>query len=137
MFDNADKGGVKMARTRFGKGVKGGVFNPGRPPFGRHQIQTETVLWIDNTEPLYNQKISFFNNYCRKLAKGKFNRQLAKKGFRHLTTFANQSYKQQIKEPLPISDRKVAENELLKDFRSYVRDGDCPVKIDSKKRLKI
>lgn len=86
----------------------------------------ETTLWIDNNEPLYRKKISFFKNYCRKTLKGKFNQNLAKKGFRHLTTVANQSYKKELGEPLPISDRRIAENILLRDFKDTIVDeGGC------------
>lgn len=89
-------------------------------------VYNQTTLWIDNDQRLYNQKEAFFKNYCRKMLKGKFDRNLAKKGFKHLIDEANKLHKKEIGEPLEMDDRRVAENILVKDFEYRVKDeGGC------------
>jgi len=92
----------------------------------RNGAHNQTTLLIDNEQRLYNQKVAFFKNYCRKKLKGKFDRNLAKKGFKNLTNEANRFSKKQYGEAIDIGDRKVAENILVRDFESTVKDeGGC------------
>lgn len=79
---------------------------------------TETQLWVDNTEPLYRQKLAIWKNLMRKCRKGVFNDDLAKRAFRHLTDRAAQVYRKEIHEPLEIADRREAEQDFVNEFKS-------------------
>ena len=61
-----------------------------------------------------------FCNLYLKEKKGVFNDTKAKKLFGYLTSEANRTYKKEIGEPLALSDRRQAEGELLREFKSIV-----------------
>lgn len=87
----------------------------------------EAVIFLDNDQRLYNQKWAFIKNYCRKIKKGTFDRNKAKIGFRHfLDKSVNPEYKKQMGSAIPLGERRVAENILVKDFQATVKDeGGC------------
>jgi hypothetical protein len=79
---------------------------------------TETQLWVDNTEPLYNMKLAIWKNLMKKCRKGIYLHDEAKKAFRHLTDAAARTYKKEIHEPLDVPDRREAEVDFLAEYES-------------------
>ena len=84
--------------------------------------QTETQLWVDNTESLYNRKRYMQCNLFLKHQKGVFDPERAKQMFRHLTDEAAKTYKKEIGEPLTIEDRREAERDFVQEFQAIVKD---------------
>jgi len=60
--------------------------------------------------------MAIWKNLLRFCKQNRFNKDLAKKAFRHLTDAAARSYLKEIKERLDISDRREAEQDFVGEF---------------------
>ena len=85
-------------------------------------IPTETKLWIDNDEPLYNRKLYMHCNLYLKWVKKTYVSSLAKKMFRHLIDEAKINYKARTGETLSLDDRRKAEGEFVKEFEGIMKN---------------
>lgn len=89
-------------------------------------LSTELILWMDNTQELYNNKQAWVKNYSRKIQKGIFNIEDGIKGMKYLVKNTLDSYNKEFGSNLKIekNDKRPIQIEFLEsvlnDILNYV-----------------
>lgn len=90
----------------------------------------ELKMYIDNDSQLYRQAQAIHKNYVNKNAAGKFNRDLAAKGFMHLVDRGAKKYFQEFgskgqkwNDMFPKPTRMYVAKELVKEFEAEMKLG--------------
>lgn len=75
------------------------------------------VLYIDNTGELYSQKKGIYKNLLMKWAKGAYDHEKAKKGFKYIVEAGAKRYAREIEDVgWSVSARREAASEMASDF---------------------
>ncbi len=99
----------------------------------RNQVQqmnfqsqvTELLLCINNTREFSKKKIQWFRNMYKRYWKGRFNTELAAKGFSYLTDEAARDYNNQFKDSgwfISVPARRKVDEILVSEFISAVNE---------------
>ena len=82
------------------------------------ELSRELVLWMDNTQELYNIKQSWVKNYSRKIEKGVFNIEEGIKGMKYLVKNTLDSYNKEFGSNLKIekNDKRPIQIDFLENI---------------------
>ena len=87
-------------------------------------VRQELVIWINNTEPLYNSKSrDFWGNLKKKLGKGVYDPQKAEKLFKYLADRSAKDYdqKNKLKNTFTPNDRRAVAKLLREEFEDEMK----------------
>jgi len=87
-------------------------------------LSTELILWMDNTQEVYNNKQAWVKNYSRKIQKGIFNIEDGIKGMKYLVKNTLDSYNKEFGSNLKIekNDKRPIQIEFLESVLYSIVD---------------
>lgn len=101
-------------------------------------LSTELILWMDNTQELYNNKQAWVKNYSKKIAKGIFNIEDAITGMKYLVKNTLDSYNKEFGSNLKIekNDKRPIQIDFLESVLNDIWN-DKVLRTETEKFLKL
>lgn len=98
-------------------------------------LSAELILWMDNTQELYNNKQSWSKNYSRKIKKGIFNIEDGIKGMQYLTKNVSSHYNKEFGSDIKIQkdDKRPIQIDFLESVLSDIWDNNEDLRIEVEK----